>query len=151
MSIRNLKNSVAAASAGLSIVPVVCSGNGTDTEGTGVDLRGYNRALVQFLVGATAETLSGSLYICLEVEESADNSTFTDCADASLSDTVTGATTGTMAKIISSTADNVLVEAEYKGTSRYIRGVVNLVGNHAAGGTPIACLITPYDGVSIPA
>ena len=54
--------------------------------GTGVDLQGYESATVLVDVGAEGDTLSSSVHFEVSLEESDDNSTFTDVAQASIID-----------------------------------------------------------------
>ncbi|WP_337187579.1 hypothetical protein [Phenylobacterium sp.] len=108
-----------------------------DANSTGMDLRDADSAALLFTVGANGDTLSGSVYIELEVEESDDNSTWNDVANLDLTNYATGTTnTGTAAKIVANAgaANSYLVG--YKGNKRYIRGVVNITGTHTTG-TPV--------------
>lgn len=107
-----------------------------DTDGASVDLKDYEWVAFLALVGESGDTLSGSVYIELEVEESDDDSTFTDVADADLSDTVTGNNTGTFGKIDAAAEDDAVFTTQYRGSSRYVRPVINLTGTHT-NGTPI--------------
>lgn len=115
-----------------------------DANGTSIDLQQYRNGGFLFVVGASGDTLSGSVYIELEVEESSDNSTWTDVADADLNATVTGTNTGTVAKIDDAAEDSTTVYAEYKGTKRYIRPVINVTGTHT-NGTPIGVVGLRYN------
>lgn len=104
-----------------------------DANSTGVDLQGYNDCLLIFDVGDTGDTLSGSVYVELEVEESDDNSTFTDVANTDLTNYVTGNNTGTVAKIDDNAEDERTYIVGYRGTKRYVRGVLNYTGTHTNG------------------
>jgi hypothetical protein len=100
-----------------SIAPQVISSGAVS--GTGVDLLGHNSAMVVFNFGAVA----GSGVLNCKVQESADNSTFTDVAAADLEGSITNpATAATVQRV------------GYKGASRYIRAVATL-----ASGTSVAC------------
>lgn len=107
-----------------------------DANGASVDMLGYNSVMFLALVGETGDTLDGSNYIELELEESDDDSTFTDCADADVRDTVTGTNTGTFALINAAAEDDTLYYAQYTGSKRYVRPVINVTGTHT-NGTPI--------------
>ena len=54
--------------------------------GTGVDLQGYESATIIADVGAEGDTLSSSVHFELSLEHSDDNSTFTDVAQADITD-----------------------------------------------------------------
>lgn len=108
----------------------------SDTNCTAVDLLGYGGVTFLALVGESGDTLSGSVYIELEVEDSADNSTFADAANAELSDYVTGTNTGTFAVIDAAAEDDAVYKTTYRGDKRYCRPVVNVTGTHS-NGTPI--------------
>ena len=100
-----------------------------DANGTGADLLGYNSALVVATAGADSG-LDGSNYIAFELEESDDNSTFTDVAAADmLCESPASASTGGQFWLIDSTTeDDVIAQVAYKGEKRYIRVVANITG-----------------------
>lgn len=104
-----------------------------DADSASIDTQLYDSAMLGFLVGITGDTLSGSVYLELEVEESVDDSVWTDVADADLTNTVTGTNTGTVAKIDDNAEDDVIHIVGYKGNKRYIRGVGNVTGTHTNG------------------
>lgn len=110
-----------------------------DVNGDTVDLKGFNSCLFTAILANSLDTLSASVYIEFEVEESVDGSTWTDVADADLSDTVTGNNTGTFGKAIASTVDPEFYQTEYKGGKRYVRCVMNVTGTHT-NGTPVQVL-----------
>jgi len=58
----------------------ILSTSTTDINCTGVDGRGYGSVIHQVTLGDSADTLSGSLMVELELEESDDDNTYTDCA-----------------------------------------------------------------------
>lgn len=111
----------------------------SDQNCTGVDMKGYEDVMFLVSVGASGDTLSGSVYTLLEVEESDNNSTYTDCADADIDVAVTGTNTGTFAKIDDAAEDDTVYKVRYLGNKRYARVVINVVGTHT-NGTPIAVL-----------
>ena len=113
-----------------SFAPIILT---ADQNGTGVDTRGFDSTTMIFDVGITGDTLSGSVFVELEVEDSPDNSVWTDAADVDLTNFVTGTNTGTVAKIISNSDDARLYTTGYIGDKRYVRGVVNLTGTHTNG------------------
>jgi len=106
-----------------------------DTEGTGtaVDLQGYEGALVVFNIGASGDTLGGSTYITLKLQESDDGTTF---ADVSASEVL-----GTQGLVIdASDEDEVVVAMGYMGSKRYIRVFVDFTGTHT-NGIPIGAVV----------
>jgi len=108
-----------------------------DANGAAVDLKDYRGGcLFVATVQDSLDTLSGSVYIELEIEESDDDSTYTDVADADLSNFVAGTNDGTFAKIIASTMVSNIYKCQYKGSSRYVRAVINVTGTHT-NGTPL--------------
>ncbi|MEW6583259.1 MAG: hypothetical protein AB1416_10925 [Actinomycetota bacterium] len=79
--------------------------------GTGVDLAGYEGALVKFDVGAVTDGTHAP-----KIQESDDNSTYTDVAAADLS--------GALANLASNTPQ----KQGYIGRKRYIRAVITTTG-----------------------
>jgi len=114
------------------LVPLLSTAS-TDRTGTAVDMLGYNRCTFIASFGAPGDTLSGSVYVTVELEESVDNSTFTDVADADLSTAVDGATTGTICKVDANGEASLSYAATYIGSKRYVRPIVNLTGTHTNG------------------
>jgi len=116
--------------------PVVVT---ADADGSSVDLLGYSGVTFLAAVGESGDTLSTSVYIELEVEDSADDSTFADCADALVTNSVTGNNTGTFAVINAAAEDDAVYATTYKGPKRYVRPVINVSGTHS-NGTPIGII-----------
>jgi len=104
-----------------------------DVDGTSVDMRGYHDVTFIGLVGAEGDTLSGSVMIELEVEESDDDSTFTDVADDELQGYVAGTNDGCFAVIDANGEAPSVHKATYHGNARYVRPVINLTGTHTNG------------------
>lgn len=109
----------------------------TDTNCTGVDTLGFDSLLFLVNVGESGDTLSGSVKIELEVEESDDDSTYTDVADADLTNYVAGTNDGCFAVIDAAAEDDTRHIVGYKGSKRYARVVINVTGTHT-NGTPMA-------------
>jgi|TARA_B100001063_G_C16525338_1_gene433697 hypothetical protein len=112
--------------------------------GTGVDLQGYEKATVLVDVGAEGDTLSSSVYFEVSLEESDDNSTFTDVAQAGIVDG-TIAAGGIFLKLDGTAGGNPdtaggVFRVEYVGNSRYIRVVLAKTGTHS-NGTPIGAMV----------
>ena len=120
-----------------------------DTNVTSVDLLGYEGVTFLALIGASGDTLSGSVFIELEVEHSDDDTTFADAADADIRDAVAGTNTGTFAKVDALTEDDALYKAQYVGSKRYVRPVINLTGTHT-NGTPIGIVAVRHGKQYVP-
>jgi hypothetical protein len=91
-----------------------------DANGLGVDCRGYERALIVAHLGAHDRT-TGDETIAFKVQESADNSSFSDVA---------GATTGALGDVTpNATSGNVyLINVDLSKRSRYLRVVADVSG-----------------------
>ena len=112
--------------------------------GTGVDLQGYESATVLVDVGAEGDTLSSSVHFEVSLEESDDNSTFTDVAQASIIDG-TIASGGIFLKLDGTTGGDPdttggIFRVGYVGNKRYIRVVLAKTGTHS-NGTPIGAMV----------
>ena len=112
--------------------------------GTGVDLQGYESATVLVDVGAEGDTLSSSVHFEVSLEESDDNSTFTDVAQASIIDG-TIASGGIFLKLDGTTGGDPdttggIFRVGYVGNKRYIRVVLAKTGSHS-NGTPIGAMV----------
>lgn len=106
-----------------------------DANGTGVDLKGYESALVLALVGPEGDTPSGSVTISLELEESDDDSTYTDVAAADMlveSPAIAGAN-GQFLLVDDAAEAPIAVAVAYLGKKRYLRVVDNRTGTHTNG------------------
>lgn len=109
--------------------------NGGDAD---VDLQGYNACQMVVVVGQSADTLNGSNTISLELEESDDDSTYTDVAAADMLGGV-GGSSGQFALIDDPAEDDLVYSVGYIGDKRYVRLVVNFSGTHGTG-TPIGAV-----------
>jgi hypothetical protein len=128
---------------GEPVVSLALQNRITDADGSSADLKGARRALVLAAVGDSGDTLSGTVKIELEVEESDDNSVFTDVADSDLGEYVNGTNDGCFALIDQPTEDSKLFVTEYKGSKRYVRVVANFTGSHPVG-TVVGSYIIPF-------
>ncbi len=108
-----------------------------DGTSSSIDMQQYRNCAMLFVIGNSGDTLSGSVFMELEIQVSDDNSTFTAAPDVDVKNTVTGTNTGTVALINAPTEDSLTVWGEYTGSSRYVRAVVNLTGTHS-NGTPVS-------------
>jgi len=108
----------AAISTAISLAPAVRT---TTANGTGVDLANFAGATVVVVAG----TITDGTHT-LKIQESDDNSTFTDVAAA---DQV-----GTFTALTSSAGGSATQEVDYIGTKRYIRAVTTITGSPSTGG-----------------
>lgn len=115
------------------IDPVVAT---ADVTSEAIDLAGFNACNIAVLVGESGDTLSGSVKIELELQESDDDSTYTACADSDVTNAVTGTNTGTFAVIDDAAEDDATYQTKYLGNKQYLKVVANLTGTHT-NGTPI--------------
>ena len=130
-----------------NIVPVVSIKNAVKTaaeNGTGVDLQGYEGATILVDVGAEGDTLSSSVHFEVSLEESADDSTYTDVAQAGIIDG-TIASGGIFLKLDGTTGGDPgtaggIFRVGYVGGKRYIRVVLAKTGTHSTG-TPIGAMV----------
>lgn len=104
-----------------------------DANSSSADLQDQLAAEVVVHLGDSGDTLSGSVYALLELEHSDDDSNWSDCADADIDTAVTGTNTGTFAVVDAPAEDSNVFKCGYKGSKRYIRAVINLVGTHTNG------------------
>lgn len=122
----------------------------TDTNGTGVDLSGFDSAEVVVSVGAAAFTINGSNFLSLELEESDTlGSGYTDVAASDI-DGGNGGANGQFALIDSSSEDDVVVHVGYTGSKKYIRVVANFTGT-VTGGIPVCALVNRGRSTYLPA
>lgn len=110
-----------------------------DANCTGVSMVGYSSVAFIVTMGDSGDTLSGSVKWELEIEESDDNSTYTDAPNASVRNYVTGTNTGTFAVIDAPSEDSTVFIGQYTGTKKYCRCVLNSTGTHT-NGTPIGVI-----------
>lgn len=116
--------------------PVVVT---ADALSSAIDMAGFRDVTVAAAIGESGDTLSGSVYIELEMQESDDDSTYTACADADITNAVTGTNTGTFALIDAAAEDDAVYLSQYLGSKQYVKVNVNVTGTHT-NGTPIGVL-----------
>lgn len=114
------------------------------TNSASVDLKSHQNALFAVAVGESGDTLSASVKIELELEESDDDITFTDVADADMLGEVSGTNDGCFAVIDAADEDDAVYTAQYHGSKRYVRAVINVTGTHT-NGTPIGIIAHAFD------
>jgi hypothetical protein len=106
----------------------------TTKTSSAIDLLGYNSACVLFVLGASGDTLSGSVYWTLKLQHSDDDSSYSDV---------------TLADLVGNTAATTVVDSAgeaqqtykfgYNGSKRYLKGVATHTGTHT-NGTPMTIL-----------
>lgn len=116
--------------------PVVVT---ADALSAAINQAGFRDVTVAVAVGESGDTLSGSVYIELEMQESDDNSTYTACVDADITNAVTGTNTGTFALIDAAAEDDAVYMSQYLGDKQYVKVNINVTGTHT-NGTPIGAL-----------
>ena len=87
-----------------------------DANGTGIDLQGYDAAMVVFHPGTITDGTHTP-----KVQESDDNSTWNDVAAADQEGT------------LSALANNTVQRVGYKGAKRYVKAVVTVTGATSGG------------------
>ena len=108
--------------------PVVATSAKTSST---IDLQGYNAASVVFAVGLSGDTLSGSLYWTLSLQDSPDNSTWTAVPATALSAGVDG---GSATAVLNTTSsDRQAYSFGYIGGQRYLQAVATPTGSVSAG------------------
>lgn len=121
----------------------------SDTDGSSVDMTGYERCTFIALIGESGDTLSGTVKIELEVEESDDDSTFSDVADADIQGAVDGTNDGCFGVIDGAADDQKAYSCTYRGSKKYVRPVLNFTGTHNSG-TPIGVIAIRHGKTYLP-
>lgn len=116
-----------------TLLPVVKSGAAPDTNCAAVDGRGFKEVVHAVHLGNSGDTLSGSIKVECELEESNDNSTWNDVPNTDLTNGVTGSNAGCFGVIDDGTEDSQFYWTEYRGSKRYTRVVLNFTGTHTSG------------------
>lgn len=121
-----------------------------DTNGTGVDLLGYDSATVIIAVGIGGITFSGTNKVEFKLEHSDDNSSFSAVAQSDVISAPGAAITVGTGGIVrtldaaKAAADTVPTRIGYVGTKRYLRVVADFSGTHGTG-TPIYAAVQRGD------
>lgn len=99
-----------------------------------IDLQGFESATVVFALGASGDTLSGSLYWTLTLEHSDASGSGYETVPAS------ALISGAESVVIDAPAeDELAVSFGYVGTKRYLKAVATATGSHS-NGTPMAMI-----------
>ena len=131
---RDLANSISVAQ---SLAPAVRT---ADTNGTGIDLQGFEGATVVVDTGAEGVTLSGSVKIDFKLEESSDDSTYTAVTSSTAVTDGTVDSNGIFLTLDDNAETPQVATIGYVGGSRYIRVVADFTGSHSTG-TPVSASV----------
>jgi len=134
-----------------AVAPVV-AGTAGDADGTTVDLLNYRYCTFVAQSGAEGDTFGASVYFEFQVEESADDSSWSDVADADLTTTVTSTSTDTgVFALINADGETPAVHTTtYIGSERYVRFVLLTGGTHS-NGTPVNAISIKHGAKVLPA
>lgn len=118
------------------------------SNGTGVDLQGYESATVVVSAGAEGDTLAANLNFQIGLEHSDDDSTYTDCVQADIVDGTIAADgvfliidgTGTAGTGGNPDTGGMTYRVGYRGGKRYIRTTIAKTGTHSTG-TPLGTMV----------
>ena len=111
-------------------VPAVVT---ADANGTGVDLQGFESAMVVVNTGAEGDTLSGSVKFDFILEDSDDDSTYTAVTSSTSVTEGSVDSSGIFLTLDANGETPQISEIEYLGTKRYVRVVANFSGTHGTG------------------
>ena len=129
----------------VELLPVVMTATQT---GTGIDKQGFDGTCHIIAIGNSGDTLSGSVYFTLKLEESdalASGYTAVVTADV-IGQTLTA---GVFDTIDAPAEDSKNVLVQYVGSKRYSRVVVTITGTHT-NGTPIGIVALNVGSRHIP-
>jgi len=118
------------------LVPLI---RNADAQSLTLDLADCDAAEIYAMIGTNADTYSSTDNLQLELQESADDVTYTACADADLTNFVAGTNTGTFKKLTANADCSQTYAVGYRGSKRYLQVAVNFGGTHSTG-TSIAIL-----------
>jgi hypothetical protein len=118
-----------------SLVPILAHTT-ADGTGLGVDLAGFDGALMIAHVGQSGDTLAVGLKWTVQFQENSVDTagTYSDIADADLE----GGTNGVV--IDAAAEDEIVVARGYKGSKRWLRVLFTQTGTHT-NGTPLSAVI----------
>lgn len=114
---------------GLQFQQVLDPAVATSTQtSSAIGIAGCGELTVLFSFGAAGDTLSGSVKMTCSLQESDDDSNYTDVADAD---------------VIGQTTNDIVVDADgeagqcyrigYIGDKKYVKGVITFAGSHSTG------------------
>jgi len=131
-----IRNNIAQSQPNLLHGPVVLAADDTTTDTSSVDLSDSNAVTVRIAYGTAGDTLSSSVKFSVKLQESDDDSTFTDVAAAECVTTAGLASANTFGDIDDLAEDNAIYSLGYIGNARYLRARITSTGSHVTG-TPL--------------
>ena len=118
-------------------VPAVVT---ADANGTGVDLKGFESAMVVVNSGAEGDTLSGSVKFDFILEESDDDSTYSAVTSSTSVTEGSVDSSGIFLTLDANGETPQISQIGYIGGKRYIRCKIDATGTHS-NGTPIGVIV----------
>jgi hypothetical protein len=140
----------------LVVAPAAAFTSDQNASATGVDTKDFKSFAALFLIGASGDTLSGSVKINLKLQHS-DTNVDGDFVDVPKEDiliksggAITNPAADGIAYVIDDPAkDNLAYLAGYIGTKQYVRPVLDFVGTHN-NGTFAAVAVIESDALAQP-
>ena len=117
-----------------SLSPIV---QAADADTTGVDLQGFESAMVIVNTGIEGDTLSGSVKFDFILEESDDNSTYTAVTSSTSVTETSVDSSGIFLTLDANGETPQIKQIGYIGGKRYIRCKIDATGTHS-NGTPMS-------------
>ncbi len=111
-----------------NIDPIVANNTAEGTGGA-IDLQGFEGALMIAHLGASLDTLSGSVYVTVSFQES-DTTTAGDFANIAAGNLKGGAND---VVVDAAAEDEIVITRGYLGTKRYVRILITFTGTHTNG------------------
>ena len=124
----------------VSSIDAIVGNNDTEGTGNGVDLQFFEGAMALVNVGASGDTLSGSVKVDLILQDSDDNSSFSAVTDQNLVTDGTVDSSGIFATIDADGEDESVYYIGYVGGKRYLRVFADFTGTHT-NGMPLSATI----------
>tara|TARA_R100001129_G_C5313011_1_gene245680 strand:+ start:863 stop:1297 length:435 start_codon:yes stop_codon:yes gene_type:complete len=118
-------------------VPAVVT---SDANGTGIDLQGFESAMVVVNTGAEGDTLSGSVKFDFILEDSDDDSTYTAVTSSTSVTEGSVDSSGIFLTLDANGETPQISQIGYIGGKRYIRCKIDATGTHS-NGTPIGVVV----------
>lgn len=117
-----------------SIDPIV-GNNTSEGTGVGVDLAGFEGALLLAHIGASLDTLSGSVYMTVGFQES-------DVVGSGYADIAAADLLGGLNNVVIDAAaeDEIVIQRGYVGAKQFVRVLITFTGTHT-NGTPISAVV----------
>ena len=135
------------------IDPVTVTNNGAPDAVEGIDLAGFNSALIVYSVGTEAGELSGTLYHTLKLEHADDDGTGSAGAYSAVAAAdvlgVTPSSTGIIFTIDDPAKDNAVYKCGYVGGKRFLK--ITAAEEGTPTGCPISVVLIKGHGLDVPA